>query len=226
MKKSVTFLLCLYHLTTAGKLEIVPIIITVICNTLSNFSAENHKLLVALGNDELDMEIIDLKTGSSCQVDDFVPESFTEASAIGFLHENDNVVTICPYNDGPVTEKRCWDLDSSTKKWAKTARMIDNADFAAVVALGNDSVWIGGGEDIGYYWTDSEKYDGRLGKFVPSVKLPQAKSGSCAVHLGDGKVFLVGGYPFSRRAWILNTKTGGVENQVTAPTMFHIPQIF
>ena len=92
MKKSVTFLLCLYHLTTAGKLEIVPIIITVICNTLSNFSAENHKLLVALGNDELDMEIIDLKKGSSCQVDNFVPESFMEANAIGFLHENDNVV--------------------------------------------------------------------------------------------------------------------------------------
>ena len=187
--------------------------------------AKNDKLLVALGNDALDMQLIDLRNGSSCKIPNFFPENFEAADAIGFLRKDEKITTICPYNFGPVSEKLCWNLDLETMQWSKGPKMLDNANHPSVVALDNGNFWIGGGEDMTYFWKDSEEFKASTGEFVPSIQLPSGKSRACAVGLGNGKVFMVGGYPFSRRAIIVDTKTGEITEQVSYPFFKRVGKI-
>ena len=182
---------------------------------------QNTKLLSAFGANRRDIEIVDLSTGTTCSLPTFLDEDESGSTGgTGFYNTYDKVVSLCPHNYIPNLGTKCWDLDPLVNLWTEGVNMLDSTKYAVEVDLGNGDIWMGGGEDYEYYWMDSEEFDASVGEFIRSIRLPQAKKEACAVNLGEGKVFLVGGAPASRRSWILDTNTGDVTDQVSFTSSF------
>ena len=151
-----------------------------------------------------------MSTGITCSLPTFLDEDEDSRGGLGFYNIYDRVVSLCPESG-----TKCWDLDPQANLWTEGDDLLESTQYAAEVDLGDGDIWIGGGQDYEYYWMESQEFDASVGQFIPSVHLPQAKRKGCAVNLGGGKVFLVGGAPTSRRAWIVDTNTGEVTDQVS-----------